>query len=112
MTLHLAALVRAGQLLDFIWQTAAGCYIAFNPMSHVNTCADFIVVVSNEDDYHAGYHHFADKVNRKLKAGYQLHGQPFNINHTLCQAMVRPEGPQPSGETTIFYKRSDVAQTA
>ena len=83
------------------------------PMTHTTqTSADYIVVVSNEDDYHSGFHHFSDKVNRKLKAGYQLHGQPFNINHTLCQAMVRPEGPQPSGETTIFYKRSDVAQTA
>ena len=69
--------------------------------------ADYIVVVSNEDDYHTSYHHFAEKVNRKLKAGYQLHGQPFNINHTLCQAMVRSEGPHPSGETTIFYKRSE-----
>ena len=68
---------------------------------------DYIVVVSNEDDYHAGFHHFADKVNRKLKAGYQLHGQPFNINHTLCQAMLRLEGPQASGETTIFYNRPE-----
>jgi hypothetical protein len=66
--------------------------------------ADFIIVVSNDDDFHAGYHHFAEKVNRKLKAGYQLHGQPFNINHTLCQAMVRPGGPAPGGETTMFFK--------
>ena len=69
--------------------------------------ADYIVVVSNEDDYHSSFHHFAEKVNRKLRAGYQLHGQPFNINHTLCQAMLRLEGPQPSGETTIFYKRPE-----
>ena len=72
--------------------------------------ADFIVVVSNEDDYHSGFHHFAEKVNRKLRAGYQLHGQPFNISHTLCQAMIRHDGPQPSGETTIFYKRPEDAQ--
>ena len=68
---------------------------------------DYIVVVSNEDDYHSGFHHFAEKVNRKLRSGYQLHGQPFNINHTLCQAMLRLDGPQPSGETTIFYKRPE-----
>jgi hypothetical protein len=72
-----------------------------------HTAADYIVVVSNEDDYHSSFHHFAEKVNRKLKAGYQLHGQPFNINQTLCQAMLRLEGPQPSGETTIFYKRPE-----
>jgi len=69
--------------------------------------ADYIVVVSNEDDYHNSYHHFAEKVNRKLRVGYQLHGQPFNINQTLCQAMVRLEGPQSSGETTIFYQRPE-----
>jgi len=66
--------------------------------------ADYIVVVSNEDDYHAGYHHFAEKVNRKLKSGYQLHGPPFNINHTLCQAMVRPGGASHSGDTTMFFQ--------
>jgi hypothetical protein len=70
----------------------------------VQGVTDYIVVVSNEDDYHAGYHHFAEKVNRKLKAGYQLHGPPFNINQTLCQAMVRPADVPPSGDTTIFFK--------
>jgi hypothetical protein len=65
--------------------------------------ADFLVVVSSEDDYHASYHHFAEKINRKLKAGYQLHGQPFNVNQTLCQAMVRPSGPAASGDTTMFF---------
>ena len=74
-------------------------------LSHAS--ADYIVIVSNEDDYHSGFHHFAEKVNRKLKAGYQLHGQPFNINQTLCQAMLRPEGPQASGETTIFFKQPE-----
>jgi hypothetical protein len=69
--------------------------------------ADYIVVVSNEDDFHSGFHHFAEKVNRKLKAGYQLHGPPFNINQVLCQAMLRSEGPQSSGETTIFFKHAD-----
>ena len=72
-----------------------------------NTSADYIIIVSNEDDYHAGFHHFAEKVNRKLRAGYQLHGPPFNINQTLCQAMLRPEGAQTSGETTVFYKRNE-----
>ncbi len=64
--------------------------------------ADYVIVVSNEDDYHASFHHFAEKVNRKLKAGYQLHGPPFNINQTLCQAMVRPGGAATSGDTTMF----------
>ena len=67
---------------------------------------DYIVVVSNEDDYEAGFHHFAEKVNRKLKAGYHLHGPPFNINQTLCQAMIRLEG-EPvisSGDTVMFAK--------
>ena len=77
-----------------------------------HTAPDYIVVVSNEDDYHSSFHHFADKVNRKLRAGYQLHGQPFNINQTLCQAMIRTEGVQPSGETTIFYKRLEDAYPA
>lgn len=81
------------------------------PYSHTThpspAVADYIVVVSNEDDYHSSFHHFAEKVNRKLRAVYQLHGQPFNINQTLCQAMVRLAGPQPSGETTVFLKRPD-----
>jgi hypothetical protein len=66
--------------------------------------ADYLLVVSNEDDYHGGFHHFAEKVNRKLKAGYQLHGPPFNINHTLVQAMVRPAGVAASGDTTMFFQ--------
>ena len=69
-----------------------------------NSSADYIVVVSSEEDFHAGFHLFADKVNRKLRAGYQLHGQPFSINQTLCQAMVRAEGSHHSGDTTIFFK--------
>ena len=69
--------------------------------------ADYIVIVSNDDDYHSSFHHFAEKVNRKLRSGYQLHGQPFNINQTLCQAMLRPEGSQSSGETTIFFKQPE-----
>lgn len=68
--------------------------------------SDYIVVVSNEDDYHNGFHHFAEKVNRKLRAGYQLHGQPFNINQSLCQAMVRPADTPPSGSTTMFMKHA------
>lgn len=61
--------------------------------SGAHRAADYIVIVSNEEDYHAGYHHFADKVNRKLKVGYQLHGQPFCVSQVLCQAMVRPADP-------------------
>jgi len=66
--------------------------------------ADFVVVVSSEDDYHASYHDFAEKVNRKLRAGYLLHGQPFNVDHTLCQAMFRPANAPHSGDTTTFMK--------
>ena len=72
----------------------------------VSGVADYIVVVSNEDDYHAGFHHFAEKVNRKLKAGYQLHGQPFSVSQTICQAMVRHGYAPPGGETTMFLKPS------
>ncbi len=72
--------------------------------------ADYIVIVSNDDDYYCSFHHFAEKVNRKLRAGYHLHGQPFNINHTLCQAMIRHEGPAPTGDTTVFYKRPEAPQ--
>ena len=68
---------------------------------------DYLVVTSNEDDHYSSFHDFAEKVNRKLRAGYQLHGQPFSIHQTMCQAMVRLEGPQPSGETTIFYKHPE-----
>jgi hypothetical protein len=69
--------------------------------------ADYIVIVSSEEDYHSSFHLFAEKVNRKLRSGYQLHGQPFNINQTLCQALVRLEGAPPSGDTTVFYQRPD-----
>jgi hypothetical protein len=41
--------------------------------------AEFIVMVSNEDDLNAGFHSLAEKVNRRLKAGYLLHGQPFSV---------------------------------
>lgn len=62
------------------------------------------MVVSTEDDYHASYHDFAEKVNRKLKAGYRLYGQPLNVNHSLCQAMVRPVGVPAGNETAMFSK--------
>jgi hypothetical protein len=80
---------------------------SFTPSNSLepSTVADYIVVVSNEDDFHTGFHHFAEKVNRKLRAGYQLHGPPFNINQTLCQAMLRLDGPPASGDTTVFYQR-------
>lgn len=66
---------------------------------------DFIVVTSNEDELHCGFHEFAEKVNRKLRAGYQLHGQPFSIHQILCQAMVRMEGCPSQADTTVFYKQ-------
>ena len=73
-----------------------------HPATH--KAVDYIVVTSNEEDHHAGYHHFADKVNRKLKAGYQLLGQPFSTGQVLCQALVRSPDVSPSGETTVFFK--------
>ena len=77
-------------------------------MNHTHASADFIVVVSNEDDHHAGYHHFAEKVNRKLKAGYELHGQPFCMNHILCQAMIRHAGPNHGNDTAFIQKSATV----
>lgn len=77
--------------------------------------ADYIVVVSNDDDHFSGYHHFAEKINRKLKAGYQLHGQPFPMERTMCQAMFRPANAEAgqshqfveaAGDTTTFYQRA------
>lgn len=65
---------------------------------------DYIVVVSSEDDYHASYHHFSEKVNRKLKAGYQLHGPPFTVKQSLCQAMIRHTGATHGGDTAMFQK--------
>ena len=76
--------------------------------------ADYIVVVSNEDDAQTGFHHFSEKVNRKLRAGYELLGSPFAVERLVCQAMVKPaslEGdPAPAvaestGDTTMFYHR-------
>ena len=71
-------------------------------MSPLSGGTDYIVVVSNEDDYHSGFHVFADKVNRKLRAGYRLYGAPFNINQTLCQAMVMVDDAQP--ESSVVYQ--------
>jgi hypothetical protein len=61
--------------------------------------SEYIIVISNEDDYHASYHHFADKVTRKLKAGYRLYGAPFAVKQAVCQAMIRP-GESSSGNDT------------
>lgn len=65
---------------------------------------DYIIIVSSDDDHLASYHHFAEKVNRKLKVGYLLHGPPFSVNQSICQAMIRPGGPARTGETTMFIK--------
>lgn len=80
--------------------------MSHNQMSHTQRAsADYIVVVSNDDDFLEGFHHFADKVNRKIKMGYELLGQPFTMNQkVMCQAMVRQNGPAHSGETTMFFK--------
>jgi hypothetical protein len=76
------------------------------PPTIASDVADYIVVVSNEDDYHAGFHHFAEKVNRKLRAGYQLHGQPFSVSETICQAMMRHGDAPPGAETTMYLQSS------
>jgi hypothetical protein len=77
--------------------------------------ADYIVVVSNEDDFQTGFHQFSEKVNRKMRAGYQLLGHPFAIERLMCQAMVKPAGieggsvptaAESTGNTTMFYHRS------
>ena len=77
----------------------------------MNNPIDYIVVVSADDDYLNGYHLFSEKVNRKSRAGYQLHGQPFNIDRVVCQAMIKPLEAnanghiQASADTTTFYQR-------
>ena len=70
---------------------------------------DYIVVVSTDDDIHCGFHEFAEKVNRKLRAGYQILGPPFNINHTMCQAMLQLAAPQSKTGVTVFCKNSQLA---
>lgn len=74
--------------------------------SHPGThkSVDYIIVTSNEEDSHAGYHHFADKVNRKLKVGYRLLGQPLSVGKVLCQAMIRAADLTPIAETTVYLK--------
>jgi hypothetical protein len=75
--------------------------------------ADYIVVVSNDDDILEGFHHFAEKVNRKIKVGYELVGQPFCLNQkVMCQAMIRQEGKAHSGETTMFLKHPTATMAA
>jgi hypothetical protein len=117
MNEHVAGRRGAGQSLDgrrFVWPAAAKSPIfpsmpmsqAFQPQP-VPATPDYIIIVSNEDDHHSSFHDFAEKVNRKLRAGYQLHGPPTSINKILCQAMVRLQGAQASGETTVFYKRPE-----
>src|SRR5208283_5045559 len=54
-------------------------------MSYSGHAPDYIVVVSDIEDYGNGFHDFAERVNRKLKAGYKLHGTPFNIERVVCQ---------------------------
>jgi hypothetical protein len=112
---YFAARLRRGQLLDFYFEFMVAVLVCAVTLMHhsvhgshasAHGMADFIIVVSSDDDHHAGYHLFAEKVNRKLRAGYQLHGQPFNVNQTLCQAMFRPAGAPVAGETAMFVKPS------
>ena len=75
---------------------------------------DFIVVVSDFDDYLTGYQVFAEKVNRKLRLGYQLHGQPVVVERMMCQTMTKvvplgAESSLPSSDTTQFHRRADKA---
>ena len=81
-------------------------HFAHKPHSGAPQNVDYIIVVSNEEYCRAGYYHFAEKVNRKLKSGYQLYGQPFNVSQVLCQAMVRSAEAPASGDTTMFFKPS------
>ena len=76
---------------------------------------DYIIVTSSDDDHLSGFHQFAEKVNRKLRSGYQLHGHPVSAGHYLCQALTKPitvdenqplEPEQKTGDTTAFYYRS------
>jgi hypothetical protein len=80
---------------------------------------DFVVVVSSDDDYLNGYHLFTEKVNRRLRSGYQLHGQPFNVEKIVCQAMIKPaESKSANGDvftesttdTTAFYKQPAIVK--
>jgi len=75
---------------------------------------DYIIVSSSDDDYLSGFHQFAEKVNRKLRAGFQLHGPPVGAGHYLCQALTKPitvdenqpvETERKTGDTTAFYHR-------
>ena len=113
MTVHFAARLKRGQLLDFYLEFSAAVLDCVVTVMHHSThgthapahgSADFIIVASSDDDYHSGYHLFAEKVNRKLRAGYQLHGQPFNVEKILCQAMFRPADAPVTSETTMFMK--------
>lgn len=97
---------------DFALATIEGTF-SLNPEPMANP-VDFIVVVSSDDDYLNGYHLFTEKVNRRLRSGYQLHGQPFNVERVICQAMIKPveaksansQGlPESSTDTTTFYQR-------
>jgi len=75
--------------------------------------ADYLVVISPDDDYLNGYHHFAEKVNRRLRAGYQLHGQPFNIERVVCQAMVKPaEATTANGQTGHAFSETSTDTTS
>ena len=75
-----------------------------NPTPLAGNVAEYIVVVSNEEDLHSGFHDFAEKVNRKLRAGYQLHGAPVGTNKLLCQALVRLEAVAPVADASTFYQ--------
>lgn len=76
---------------------------------------EFIMVVSDSEDYLTGYHIFSEKVNRKLRVGYQLHGPPVSVERVLCQAMIRAQevdgdgafSNARTGDTTYFQRKPD-----
>jgi hypothetical protein len=76
---------------------------------------EFIMVVSDSEDYLTGYHIFSEKVNRKLRVGYELHGPPVSVERVMCQAMTRPQelngdgvfANARTGDTTYFQRKPD-----
>jgi hypothetical protein len=66
--------------------------------------ADYILMVGNEDDFHVSDHHFAEKVNGKIKVDYQFYGPPFNAKQSVCRSIVRLSGLRHVGDTCLLRK--------
>jgi hypothetical protein len=60
MKFNFAARTQAGQLLDLILPAKPEATFPHASTAVASGVTDYIVVVSNEDDYHAGFHHFAE----------------------------------------------------